>query len=331
MKKVFYFVLFLVSVGLIFVTLFFSKTPQKVETPPVATEATTTELSPSNQTVKELTTKTSKKITITDTHPSGASLSTVTLATTGFASDTSITLQSDMLADAFTTDLDGDGYDELILVAQSQGSGSYGTIFVYTTRNDLILSPIQTPEIPEGSATATGSLFYGYEGHDSFVALNGVLTRQFPTYTQATDTNATPSGEKKTLYYNLTRLGSTYSLDLIKAPRTLSDILGTSWTLDSMITNDTPLASSTFKKFSLSFSKNNKLTLTTDCNTFTSTYEATSSLPTFTNLSGTKKACTESFEPAFIDLIKTTRRFDLASSSLVLTLTNNDQLLFIKK
>jgi protein RecA len=83
MKKVFYFVLFLVSVGLIFVTLFFSKTPQKVETPPVATEATTTELSPSNQTVKELTTKTSKKITITDTHPSGASLSTVTLTTTG--------------------------------------------------------------------------------------------------------------------------------------------------------------------------------------------------------------------------------------------------------
>jgi hypothetical protein len=103
----------------------------------------------------------------------------------------------DPISDAFTADLDGNGFEEIYIVTTAAGSGSYGTILGFASNKDKSLSMIHFPEVREGDAN-----FEGYMGHDTFTIEGRKLVRIFPVY-QEGDTNANPTGGRRKLVYGL--------------------------------------------------------------------------------------------------------------------------------
>ena len=66
---------------------------------------------------KEYRTKTGKTIIILETHPVGQSLSTIEVRTEGFEHNFGEVFEDrDPVTDVFTTDLDGNGFDEIYIV-----------------------------------------------------------------------------------------------------------------------------------------------------------------------------------------------------------------------
>lgn len=118
-----------------------------------------------------------------------------------FSKDTLIILDSDPLMNAFLADLDKNGFEEIYLVTSSAGSGSYGTIYGYSSNNDKSISPIYVAPIDEKELSA-GGLFEGYMGHDSIYLDQGKLMRKFPIYTEG-DANCCPTGGQATITYTL--------------------------------------------------------------------------------------------------------------------------------
>lgn len=234
MQKPIYIFLILITVALIGYTLYYTLTHQEsttllIEGSQVASTtsltdtltSTSTEVQPKNI----LTTKSGKTIQVDETNPNGESLSTVVITPTGFASNTPITLEINKLKDFFLADLNNDSFDELILISQTAGSGSYGEAFIYTTLHDQGLLLVSVPQLQEEDVQK-GGLFEGYMGHDIFTINNSTLTREFPTYT-ASDTESSPSGPAKKIIYSLVIKGSSTPSVIFtenKDPKTLEKV-----------------------------------------------------------------------------------------------------------
>ncbi len=209
MKRTTYSILCVIALGLLGYTVYYILS-QKVAPPSVVVEvlpqvATTT---PSVEDTSTYTTKFGKKIKLIETNPLGESLSTLTITTEGFATNSPIVLDVNKLTNSFYVDLNKDIYEELVITTIAQGSGSFGDVFIFTTASSTQLLPVTLPELTEDS-TKKGALFEGYMGHDSFSVVEGKLTREFPTYAK-TDTNNEPTGPRKSIVYSLTERNGVY-------------------------------------------------------------------------------------------------------------------------
>jgi len=115
--------------------------------------------------------------------------------------DTMIIKGADRISNVFLADLDGNGFEEIYLITQSDGSGSYANIYGYSSNADKSISPIYVRPIEEVDLAA-GALFEGYMGHDSIFMEGTALKRVFPKY-QEGDANCCPTGGKTILTYKL--------------------------------------------------------------------------------------------------------------------------------
>jgi len=164
--------------------------------------------------IKTYTTRSGKTITVEDTHPVGMSLSTVIITSVGFEIDKPITLTDiDPLQNVLLSDLDGDGFDEIYLIAQSAGSGSYGQVFGFASKCDKSLIGINTENL--NSADRDTDLFSGYMGHETYNIKEGDLVITFPVYNE-NDSNAEPTGGTKEIHYSLVCSESGLQLKLKK-------------------------------------------------------------------------------------------------------------------
>ena len=210
MKRTIYIILCVATLGLTGYTTYYAMShtaPAMVAVEAPAPVATTT---PLKENTTSYTTKSGKKIKITETNPIGESLSTITITPEGFATNTPIVLDVNKLTNSLYADLNNDIYEELIITTTAQGSGSFGDVFIFTTASATQLLPIPFPEVTEDE-TKKGALFEGYMGHDSFSITEGKLIRVFPTYTK-TDTNNDPTGTRRSVVYSLAEKGGTYSI-----------------------------------------------------------------------------------------------------------------------
>lgn len=98
-----------------------------------------------------------------------------------------------MLGGVWLSDLDGDSRPELVVGMTSAGSGSYGSVDVYSDEG----AGYERREL----AALTKEQARGYLGHDVFDVADGVLTRSFPLYAEG-DTNADPTGGTALLVYS---------------------------------------------------------------------------------------------------------------------------------
>jgi hypothetical protein len=127
----------------------------------------------------EYKTLTGKVITVTETHPQGASLSDISVA---FKDNPGGAVQySDVepIHKVLVADLDGNGFSEIYIITVSAGSGSYGNVVAVASNKDRSLSQINFPELSSNDIRK-GANFEAYEGHDDFVIRQGMLVRTFP-------------------------------------------------------------------------------------------------------------------------------------------------------
>ena len=100
---------------------------------------------------------------------------------------------------AEATDLNQDGYPEIVVFTQSVGSGSYGDVIAYSSQPSQSQGKSWTeasfPELSE-------KLSQGYMGHDSFAIKGNQLVREFKLYLDG-DTNANPTGKTRQITYRL--------------------------------------------------------------------------------------------------------------------------------
>lgn len=151
---------------------------------------------------RTLHTSTGKSIVLTIKEKSSG-LNDFTIISTDFKnmSDSLVIKDADPLQNVQLKDLDNNGFDELYLITQATGSGSYGSIFGFASNNDLSLTSIYVPEISENDVQLNGP-FYGYMGHDSIYFEDARLFRKYPVYKQG-DPNCCPTGGDKTHQYTL--------------------------------------------------------------------------------------------------------------------------------
>jgi hypothetical protein len=120
-----------------------------------------------------------KIMELVETHPNGASLSTIRV---GFKNDSASTLEirdMDPVFRTFPADLDGNGFGEIYVITQSAGSGSYGNVYGFASNKDRSISMVYLPEVSE-EQKKKGGPFEGYEGHDLFEINGKQLIRSFP-------------------------------------------------------------------------------------------------------------------------------------------------------
>jgi hypothetical protein len=152
----------------------------------------------STEAPKAYQTKTGKTIIISETHPVGRSLSTIEIRTKDFEHNyQEIYIDRDPISVVFVADLDANGFDEIYIITNSAGSGSYGTVLGFASNKDKSLSMINFPEIQKVDGN-----FKGYMGHDTFKIKDQKLERTFPIYNKD-DTNNHPTGGTRKLVYGL--------------------------------------------------------------------------------------------------------------------------------
>ncbi len=155
-----------------------------------------------NSKITVLKTKTGKIITIIETHPSGQSLSSVTINTEGFEVNRSIELNDiDPIEKIQLKDLDNNGFDELYLFTRNAGSGSEGNFYAYSSHNDENLKTCKKEKTDELEYQKGGAM-EGYMGHNKFSFHEGLLIMDFPIY-KGNDTNSNPTGGAGKLVYKL--------------------------------------------------------------------------------------------------------------------------------
>lgn len=94
-------------------------------------------------------------------------------------------------------DLNSDGYPEILIYLNSDGSGSYGTVLAYSSNQNKSMSEISFPAISDNPKANKG-----YMGHDEFTVVETTLTHRFPIYLDG-DTNSKPSGKLRQIQYKL--------------------------------------------------------------------------------------------------------------------------------
>jgi hypothetical protein len=99
-----------------------------------------------------------------------------------------------MICGVSLADLDGDNVPELVVMASSAGTGTYGAVDVYR-RRDAALVCLHVKPLADDQRS-------GYQGHDLFSVDGGRLYRSYPVYLEG-DSNASPSGGSATFWYSL--------------------------------------------------------------------------------------------------------------------------------
>lgn len=369
-KKIIYGVLSVATLALLLYTGYYTYSHKTTSLPAMVVATSTPQVATTTTPdlgTKSFTTQTGKTITVAETNPSSESLSTLTITTTGFATDTPIILEKNKLTDSFLIDLNKDTFDELVLITTAQGSGSYGEVSLFTTTKDEKLTPVMVPELTE-SDTKKGALFEGYMGHDTFAVVDGVLVREFPTFT-ASDTNSMPTGPKKAVAYTFTEKNGTSTVTYIKhdpltlvssstpgassstttptslppvtatstPPLTIASstalppLSGTVWTWSSALASGTTLTPAKPEKFIITFEKGTKVTSTTDCNSINGEYAATKEALKFSAFISTLMFCDGSQEGVYSELLSKTKAYTIDTDTLTLTLEGKDTLTFKRK
>ena len=158
-----------------------------------------------------LKTKTGKGFLVKELKES-ASLGTIYVIPEGFmnTTDTFVIREADPVAEVFTADLNGDGFDELYVVTRSAGSGSYATVHAWSSNRDKSVTPVYVRELPEKEKR---EVFKGYMGHDSVYVEDNRLVRKFPVYKNG-DANCCPSGGTKVVKYALKQGEASWLLEI---------------------------------------------------------------------------------------------------------------------
>lgn len=94
-------------------------------------------------------------------------------------------------------DLNSDGFPEIVVYLNSDGSGSYGTVLGYSSNQNKSMSEITFPSISDNPKANKG-----YMGHDEFAVVETTLSHRFPIYLDG-DTNSKPSGKMRQIQYKL--------------------------------------------------------------------------------------------------------------------------------
>ena len=159
---------------------------------------------------KEYLTKSGKTFLILQDTSLGASVSKVQIILRGFSDlEYRINLGAiDPVQDVLQSDLDGNGYEELFIITQSAGSGSYGTLYGFVSIEDTMVSRIEF--IPSSAKSD-----YNYMGHDAFSIEDNYLIHTFPLYKES-DANANPSGGYAKMFYTLQQVNGTWQLQFEK-------------------------------------------------------------------------------------------------------------------
>ena len=162
---------------------------------------------------KVFKTKTGKTFIVNE-EKSSASLSKISITPKGFENSKDIIQieESDPFDYALVADIDGNGFDELYIITQGAGSGSYANIYGFSSNNDKSVTPIYVPELSDDDFAA---LFKGYMGHDKFYVEGKKLLRKYPVYKKE-DTNANPTGGETILEYKLKMGENSWILELKK-------------------------------------------------------------------------------------------------------------------
>jgi len=119
-----------------------------------------------------LITKKGDSIYLEISTPVGMSLNNITINTPNFENTNPISLiDIDPVNKIELYDLDNDGFEELFIFTTAAGSGSYGTIYAYSTTNKQLKNiKVDSFKIDDN-----------YSGHDSFYFDNNTLIREYPS------------------------------------------------------------------------------------------------------------------------------------------------------
>ena len=121
--------------------------------------------------IKILKTSKANDIVFKISNPIGKSLEDVIIIGANFENKIPITLtEIDPINKIELYDIDNDGFDELFIFTTSAGSGSYGSIYAFTSNKGVGLKPIIVDDF----------IFDDYSGHDSFYFENNMLIREYP-------------------------------------------------------------------------------------------------------------------------------------------------------
>ncbi len=185
----------------------------EIENTEVPTKTKSVPENKANQTV--LKTKTGKTITIAE-NKSSESLSNITIKTEGFeaVNDTFEINDTNPIEAIFQADLDHNSFEEVYIITQSAGSGSYENIIGYASNKDKSLTPIYLPELNDNDLKA-GATFEGFQGQDSVYVFQNKLLRNFPIFKEG-DANCCPTGGEKTVEYELKQGEASWVLEVKK-------------------------------------------------------------------------------------------------------------------
>jgi len=152
---------------------------------------------------KEYTTNSGKKFIVHIHHSQGASISDAKVETKGFdvVNTTHKMGVIDPIEEIFLADLDKGGFEEIYLVTQTAGSGSYSNIYGIASNKDKSAIPVYVRPVSE-KQIAKGGLFEGFMGHNKFSMEDGKLINTFPVYNEG-DSNAKPTGGNRRIEYRL--------------------------------------------------------------------------------------------------------------------------------
>lgn len=123
----------------------------------------------------------------------------LTIQPTGLETDnTLVEHQVDgAVVNAEAGDLNADGFPEVLVYLQSDGSGSYGSVIGYSVNNGKSMSSINMPGIADNKEAGEG-----YMGHDEFAIVENTFNQRFPVYNTG-DSNASPTGGMRQIQYKL--------------------------------------------------------------------------------------------------------------------------------
>ncbi|MCF6222615.1 MAG: hypothetical protein L3J34_02690 [Flavobacteriaceae bacterium] len=195
-----------------FIALLLSSCEQKKATETKETEIKAKkEAFQTTNTSKQFKTKSGKIFIITEEKPS-ASLSNITITPKGFTevNNPLKMKESDPFDYALVADVNGDGFDELYVITRGAGSGSYASIYGFSSNKDKSVTPIYIPEISDDDFV---KIFNGYMGHDKFYTEENRLFRKYPIYKKE-DSNAKPTGGNKIIEYQLKMGESSWILEI---------------------------------------------------------------------------------------------------------------------
>jgi len=163
-------------------------------------------------TFKQFKTKSGKTFIITEEKPS-ASLSNITITPKGFSevNDPLKMEESDPFDYALVADVNGDGFDELYIITRGAGSGSYASVYGFSSNKDKSVTPIYVSELSDDDFV---KFFPNYMGHDTFYTEGNKLMRKYKQFKKE-DKQCCPTGEVKILEYHLKMGESSWVLEIL--------------------------------------------------------------------------------------------------------------------